>query len=116
MFKALRWSHLSGWRNNRLIRTSYVWIVVVPLAAKALLPVAGEREFTILGASITVDLSLPFSWQVFFFMSLAFAAAQAIYAARCPHILRDYVDFASFRETQKGVGPLVRLDTLGHKA
>lgn len=106
--KLLKWSNLRSWGHSRLLRTSYLWIVAVPLSAKALAPIAGNHAFTVLGSRVTVHFGLPFSWQVFYFMAIAFSIGQALYTIRCPEILRDYRTFTEFRNAHQGIGPILR--------
>ena len=100
------WSQLRTLGNSRLIRTSYFWIVFVPLCAKVLAPFHGTHTFRVLGADVTLDIDLPFSWKVFYFMALAFSAASATYTIRCPSIIRLYDSFTAYRKLHLGFGPL----------
>lgn len=103
-----RWSDLRGWGNSRLIRTSFAWLVIVPVAARLLRHVAGTHTFEVGGASLTFDIHLPFSWALFFFMALAFSIAQACYALACPPLVKRFASFREYRQQHLGNNLLKR--------
>lgn len=106
----LSWFTLRRAGNSRLIKTSYFWLVFVPLAAKVLAPIAvnGGIKLPWFGNEAQyVSLVLPFSWVAFFFMALAIAIGQAIYSVWCPDLVKRFADFGSFRLSHRGVSPLV---------
>ncbi|KPK74071.1 MAG: hypothetical protein AMJ79_14750 [Phycisphaerae bacterium SM23_30] len=102
-----RWSDLRGWGHSRLLQTSYIWIIIVPLAAKILLPIAGDHVFTVFGSRINIHFGLPFSWKLFYFMAISFTIALAFYTLRCPEMLRTYHTFREYRAEHKGIGPML---------
>lgn len=93
-----KWSTLYGISQSTVLRTTWIWLIIVPLAAKliAVLP----DEIVLLGVPVNLkDVSLPFSWKVFYFSTIAFTGATVIYALRCPRIIKRYPDFASFERS-----------------
>lgn len=98
----LGWVHLRLWGRTRFCRFAYIWLVVVPIAAKLLLPVAGTHEFHFLGKARTIEIGLPFSWLGFYMAAVAFTIAQGLYSWKCPPIVKSFVDFAAYRAVHRG--------------
>ena len=101
---------LPGWRmlrrlgNSRLLATSYIWLLIVPVAAKLLHPIAGQHVLPArwLGHPVSITIALPFNWYVFYAAAIAFAGAQAIYARACPFIVRRFADYGEYRTARVG--------------
>ena len=68
--KVPTWSSLNSLGKSKTLKSSYIWIVVVPLVAKLFSKIESTIDFTLFGAKISVNLSLPFSWQMFYFSAL----------------------------------------------
>jgi hypothetical protein len=98
----ITWSHLRWLGHNSAVKSSYIWLFVVPLAAKMLSPISGEHEFHIFGATLNIHFGLPFSWTIFYFMAIFFALGQIIYSLYCPKVLKDYVTYSDYNKTENG--------------
>lgn len=96
------WTTLRRWGRSRLLATSYIWLIFVPLAAKIMEPLAGKHDFHIFGSTFNLHLALPFSWTWFYAMALFFATAQAIYFIRCPSFIREFESFRDYRAQHAG--------------
>ncbi|WP_299178866.1 hypothetical protein [uncultured Neptuniibacter sp.] len=92
----LNWSQLNQIRGIKLISSMYIWIFLVPIAVKLLSLADNVATLEIFKYQFAVHLSLPFSWQVFYFSALSFALATLIYQARCPRIIKEYPTYSSF--------------------
>lgn len=94
------WSSLRWLGDSRLLRTSFAWLVVVPMLARGVnaLPAALVQQFT----------PLPFSWKAFYFAAVFTAIGNLIYLLRCPRIVRSYESFADFESEGKGAEQLRR--------
>lgn len=101
--------------NSRVVKSAYLWFFVVPRAARFIGPFAGEHDVTIPwfndgdGATFHVTISLPFSWQMFYAMSIVFMLAQASYAIWCPEVVKRYSNFGEYRAEYAGCSQLLRL-------
>ena len=96
------WEELSRFGKNRVIQSSYIWLFLVPLAAKALSTVESPLIISGLSDGLKINLHLPFSWYLFYVSALAFTFATALYALSCPKIIRRYANFRDFEaEGQK---------------
>jgi len=92
------WESINKFGKNRLLATSYVWLVVVPLVAKAMSKMESPLDFSRYVDGFVIDFSLPFSWQIFYFSSVIISIASAIYFFRCPEIIRSFSTFSEFQK------------------
>ena len=96
------WSGLRRLGKSRLLRTSYFWLVFVPLLANLFLKIGPEIHIPLWKNEIVLTLTLPFSWQMFYFSSVGFAIASAIYSLACPNIVSSYEKYSEFADEGKG--------------
>jgi len=96
------WRRLRRYGNNKIIKSSYFWVVAVPIVAK-LVP---QLESIISSENNKIILSLPFSWQMFYFGSIFFALAAWIYSSKCPHLIQTYSRPNDYWETGHGLREL----------
>lgn len=91
------WRALAVLGQSRIIRSSYFWIFFVPIAARVC---RGIRviEVPLLKKTIELDVTLPFSWKLFFLSALLFSAASIIYSWRCPEIIKKFATPLEFFE------------------
>jgi hypothetical protein len=61
-----KWSVVQKLSRNKLLASSYVWLIIVPIFAKLLAQVESPIELTNIAAGLVIDLTLPFSWKVFY--------------------------------------------------
>ncbi|OCH11036.1 hypothetical protein [Aliivibrio sp. 1S128] len=92
----LNWSQLNQIKNIKMISSMYIWIFIVPIAAKVLSLTNEMATVTLFDYTFQVNLALPFSWRLFYFAALFFALATLIYQARCPRLIKEYSTFATF--------------------
>ena len=102
------WTSLRDVGNSRLLKTSYVWIVFVPLAAKFLQGVSYTLEFEALGNPLTIDLQLPFSWALLFYASVITSCANIVYLTRCPPIIKGFETYKDFESQGRGGDQLIK--------
>jgi hypothetical protein len=74
----------------------------VPVAAQAMRKI-NEVNLNLFGHTFAFDLSLPFSWTIFYLASLFFAVASLIYQTCCPEIIRLYANATEFIENGNGL-------------
>lgn len=97
------WLTLRRWGNSRIIQTSYLWLVLIPIAARSLETLDSRPTFSVLGADLEINLALPFRWGVFYLMAVSFAIAQAAFAVKCPAFIKRYSDFQDFQARHAGL-------------
>jgi len=90
------WPSLKKFPNNRLIKSSYIWLLIVPIFAKALQKVEEFLPINLGGVEIIITTKLPFSWYIFYFSALLFTAANLLYNIRCPRFIKDHDSLGDF--------------------
>jgi hypothetical protein len=92
------WTDLRRFGESRTLRSSYAWFVIVPVAARV---IAGLRESQAPWVSLVGlhNVTLPFSWQVFFFAALCVSMGSVIYELGCPRVLREYRTWREFSDS-----------------
>jgi hypothetical protein len=93
--KSLKWNMINSIGKLPVMKTSYFWMALVPLAAKMLSNV-NHIKIPMFDGSITIHLTLPFSWKILFYSSLSFAIANTLYIILCPPLIKIYKDFKDF--------------------
>jgi hypothetical protein len=92
------WPSLHSLSESKIVKSSYVWLVLVPAMAKLLDAI--DHKITLFGN--VVVLSLPFSPKIFYFAAVAFAGANIIYYVFCPPAVKGYRSYKEFSEASKG--------------
>jgi len=92
----LKWSSQNGLAKSKLVRSSGIWFIIVPIAAKILEGFDGKIPITLNGKVYELLLGLPFSWQTLFFAALFFMIAKIIYQVRCKEIVKNYNSYSQF--------------------
>ncbi len=102
--RRLTWTKLRRWGNSRVLKSSYIFLLVVPIVAKLMAPFGGRYVITVswIDRPLEVDIALPFRWVIFYGMAVCFAAGQFVYGFACPEIVKDYASFAEYRKSHKG--------------
>ncbi len=91
----MSWLSISEIGNSRVVRSMLIWMIITPVLAKAFSSV-NSVNFSIFKTDQAIILSLPFSWQVFFFCALSFTIANIIFLIKCPPLIRKYNNYADF--------------------
>jgi hypothetical protein len=90
------WSKLAKIQQIKTVRSTYVWLFLVPLAAKALAKVESAANVTIFDYSFALQMRLPFSWKIFYFSALSFSLANLVVLWRCYTLFKDHRSFSDF--------------------
>ncbi|WP_319557688.1 hypothetical protein [Thiomicrorhabdus sp.] len=97
----LKWSSQRTIANSRIVKTSVIWLFIVPFVAKLLSTIDDVIQLTIFEGSISISTVLPFSWQLLFFAAISFTIAGIIYSTVCPEIVKNYENYAQFESVGK---------------
>lgn len=97
-----RWSMLRAFGRSRLVRTSFFWLLALPVLARLLLPIAGEHEVVALEKTWLIHIGLPFHWIVLYAAAVFFALGQLVYIARCPTLPDRYSNASDFLQRHPG--------------
>lgn len=92
----MNWLKLANIGNSKIVKSMLIWMLITPILAKALSSV-NSVTLPFFQTDQNLTLSLPFSWQVFFFCALAFTIANIIFTYKCPSIISKYNNFADFK-------------------
>lgn len=95
------WQHLSSIGNNKVIKSTYIWIIVIPIIAKFLEKIPDNLIIPFY-ENIEIQLKLPFSWQLLYFSALIFAISTVMFTLFSPPLLSKFSDIPSYIE--KGLG------------
>ena len=101
------WVQLKVLGNNKFIRSSYFWLFFVPTAAKVMNKINSTADIKLFGAVFTINISLPFSWQLFYLSSIFFALGSAVFQIHCPASLKKYSSFNDWKEHGKDESALI---------
>lgn len=81
----------------------YIWIFLVPVIARLFEQVGESAILTIFNYTFEAQLTLPFSWVIFYFSAIFFAVANILFQIRCPQIVKDHSGYSDFAQSNKGV-------------
>jgi hypothetical protein len=102
-----KWSQLKVLPRVKVISSMYIWLFIVPLVAKAISSVSGIADLQLFGHKFSVNLSLPFTWQIFYWSALLFSLGNIVFHLRCPRIVKEHENAFEFIEAGKGESQLV---------
>lgn len=103
------WSQIGVIGQNPVVKTSYLWLLLVPLVAKLLEAADRAVKLRIFGADVQLALHLPFRLVMFYSAALAFTAGAVVFAVFCPGAIKRYKSYAEFERT--GIGDDILLNT-----
>ena len=96
-----RWSVLKQLEKNYLVKSSFIWFMLVPVFAKFLEKFGGLVVINFNSVNYTFNLSLPFSWQLFFYSACFFAAGSIVVKLFCPKVVMEHDNYKEFSEFGK---------------
>ena len=112
---SLSWSTLRDIQHNRVVKSTYAWLFIVPITAKIFSKIDSELSFAFNNQTITFDLTLPFSWQALFFSAVFFVLANLSVSFFIPELIKKYKDFSEFSDSGKTKANLDEIkSSLGH--
>jgi hypothetical protein len=79
-----------------------VWIFLVPLIAKRLSN--SEKGINLIlqkSPELSISLSVPFNWNLFYFAALLYVIGNIIYFWKAPEVIKNYDNFKDFEEKDK---------------
>lgn len=94
----MSWTTAKYIADSKIVRSSYFWLIVVPITAKLFEKTAPNVTINLFGQPFKLVLKLPFSWEILFYAALLFSLGNIIYTLRCPPIIRMYKHFSDFKE------------------
>lgn len=79
-----------------MIRSSAIWVFVVPIAAKIVSKSKSSLDLSKLVDGLVISLEMPFSLYYLYSAALCFAFANLICLAFCPGVVRRFKDFSVY--------------------
>ncbi len=97
----MKWTSQRSLANSKIVKSSYIWLLVVPFLARVLHTLNESINFTIFDAQITLSTSLPFSWQLLFLAACFFSVANILFSIFCPDLVKSYGNYSDFESHGK---------------
>lgn len=95
------WSDLKKVQSLRIVKSTYIWLMIVPIFSKFLSKIGDTLVFNINGIKYTLELSLPFSWQLFYLSAICFVIGNVVYLIIAPKIVKEFIDYGDFKTKGK---------------
>ncbi len=106
-FTSVTWRSIGKLGNNKLVQKSYIYLIVVPIAAKLLSRIKSPVKMNVGGFNFEFVIDLPFNWKILFFAALCFTIGSIIYSLFAPLIIRENSSFGDFKSHNKDFNHLV---------
>ncbi|MFK8068374.1 MAG: hypothetical protein AB8D52_09015 [Gammaproteobacteria bacterium] len=74
----------------------YIWLFIVPVAAKSLAKLDDLIEINIFGYGFVLDTNLPFSWKIFYVSAFLIVLANIVFIVHCPKIIKKFNDYSDY--------------------
>lgn len=102
ILRTLGWPTLRVVGQSRVLRSSYVWLILVPIAARFVNQLNSPLSIDLWGQAHSLHLGLPFSWYCFYAAALAFSVASLSYMVFCPEMVKSFGSFRDFYQEGNG--------------
>lgn len=102
-WNGIRWSTLKAILDNKIVASTYVWIILLPIIMNATSKLPRNINIFPWGSvdPVTISLEIPVNWYSLYFSALIFALARILYIYKCPEFLRKYSSASD--ATSKGI-------------
>ncbi len=101
------WSQLKWLGNSKTIKSSYIWLFLVPILSKLFSSLNSIIEIKLFDATWSLNMALPFNLKMFYFSAVSFAIASIIYKIWCPAGIDKYETFEEYKEKGKSLESLI---------
>lgn len=92
----VNWDLVKSIGDSRALKSSFLFVLIVPIFAKLLLNIPDKIVVPLFNVAWELGLTLPFSWVLFFYASLACSIGNLIYLFRCPEVVKNYKEHSDF--------------------
>ncbi len=100
------WSALKHTESNSIVRSMHVWLILVPVAARIMAKFETPLYIPIADKTYILDISLPFTWSIFFFSALFFTIGNILFIFFSPKIIKENDNYRDFEQAGKDEGHL----------
>ena len=105
-FSIINWKLLKSFNENKFVRTSYIYLLLVPILVNALNGINNTLNIVAFEESFVIHASLPFRWKYFFFAALFFTLGSLMYYFFAPLMIKQNKHFADFKSKDYGFNEL----------
>lgn len=91
-----RWEEYQEFFQLIILRYLVAWFTLVPIVAALVGQLPNPLPITLSGVTYTINLALPFHWQILWVSSLFFVIALGIYKVRCPKFIKKYNNYSDY--------------------
>ena len=102
----LNWSALRKLQDQRVVKSMYLWLFVVPLLANALQHLPPAISVSLGASEFDFITTLPFSWTMFYVSALFFVSGHLVFFAYCPALIREHTGLTHFLKEGKSAKEL----------
>ena len=96
-----KWELLKNLENNPIVRSAFIWLIVVPISARLFGSLNEKLIINYRDIDYIFHLSLPFSWQLFFYSACFYTLANMVVKVWCPNIIMEHRDYSDFSGSGK---------------
>lgn len=100
------WHSLKKAESNKIVQSMHIWLILVPVIAKSMSLIESPFVIVVTGKTYAFDISLPFTWVLFFGAALFFTIANIIFISCSPKIIKENNDLSDFERAGKDEGHL----------
>tara|TARA_R110000868_G_scaffold175781_2_gene413005 strand:- start:6948 stop:7634 length:687 start_codon:yes stop_codon:yes gene_type:complete len=105
----ISWILVNSLGKLRFSRTSYYYLIIVPIIVKALDKLNNPMLLKFGESNIQINLELPFSWYLFYFGALSISIASLLYQIFCPELIKDFRNYGEFLDAGESDSYLARV-------
>jgi hypothetical protein len=108
LLEVVAWTQIRNLHKMRVFQQMYGWMFLVPVLARIVSKFPETVIFKFLDQELTFSITLPFSWEMFYYSSVSIVISNVIYQLFCPRLIKDHANPTSFIEERKGIPNLER--------
>ncbi|HCE3212127.1 hypothetical protein [Vibrio parahaemolyticus] len=94
--KVDRWEEYQTFFQLIILRYLVVWFSLVPIIAGIINQLPTPLPITLMGVTHSIELTLPFHWQLLWLSSLSFVIALGLFKLFCPKFVQKYSSFSEY--------------------
>lgn len=106
---SVNWIIVNSFGKLKFSKTSYYYLVLVPVLVKALKLIKSPVAFFLGENQVQIVLELPFNWYYFYFGAMFIALASLIYELYCPQLIKDFKTYGDFLSSGQSDDYLVNI-------
>jgi len=97
------WTRLHKIQKLKFVKAMYVWLFVVPMFSRAFEKVNDVATITVFDYTFDLQLTLPFTWQLFYFSAIFFVLGNLCFYMYCSRLIQDHDNYSDFEGSGKNL-------------